>query len=76
MSNVPRAAFRQSPGRGSAISSALAGLAFGQDMSFSTFGVPAPHLVAPTVSPIGAFQFVFDNAYDVDFTVLASKRWF
>jgi hypothetical protein len=51
-----------------------AGLAFGQDMTFSTLAMPRPHLAAPTVLADGAFQFVFDNPYDVDFTVRATTN--
>ncbi len=57
-----------------AVASNSAGLAFGQDVSFSTLAVPPPHLAAPAVLSNGAFQFVFDNPYDVDFTVLATTN--
>jgi hypothetical protein len=56
------------------VASNVAALAFGQDMTFSTLAVPPPHLVTPTFLADGAFQFVFDNPYDVDFTVLATTN--
>jgi hypothetical protein len=54
------------------VASNSAGLGFGQDVSFSTLAVPLPHLATPTVLSNGAFQFGFDNPYDMEFTVLAT----
>ena len=56
------------------VASNSAGLALGHDVSFSTLTVPPPHLAAPTVLTNGAFHFVFDNPYDVDFTVLGATN--
>ncbi len=55
-----------------AVASNSAGVTLGQDMSFSTLSLPPPLLAAPVLLGNGAFQFVFDNPYDANFTVLAT----
>ncbi len=57
-----------------AVASNSAGISLGQDMSFSTLALPPPLLAAPAVLGNGTFQFVFENPYDADFTVLATTN--
>jgi hypothetical protein len=56
------------------VGSNAAGLSLGQDLTFTTMSVGAPVLAGPAVLVNGAFQFEFDNPYDVDFTVLTSTN--
>jgi hypothetical protein len=56
------------------VASNSVGVASGQDMSFSTLPLPPPLLGSPATLENGAFQFVFDNPYDADFTVLATSN--
>ncbi len=51
-----------------------AGVGLGQDLSFSTLALPPPLLAAPLLLANGAFQFVFDNPYGANFTVLATTN--
>ena len=56
------------------VASNSVGVSLGQDMSFSTLAVPPPLLVAPVLLGNGAFQFVFDNPFGANFTVLAATN--
>jgi hypothetical protein len=56
------------------VGSNAAGLAAGEDMSFTSPPVPPPVLLVSPAPNNGALQLIFDNPHDAAFTVLASTN--